>query len=569
MRSVNWFHLYVLLPAILGMYPLSLSSAPGQDPPGYFEEVSEETGLVFDHENGATAEKYLPETMGAGAVIFDYDNDGWMDVFFVNSGSLEDAQLERDAPHRLFRNLGNGQFEDRSESAGIGAAGYGMGACAADYDNDGWMDLYITNVGANALYRGRDSGRFVDVTSLAGVGTERWSASCAFGDLDNDGDLDLYVTNYVDFSPANNQYCGDYVRDVRTYCHPNVYDAQADVLYRNEGDGTFTDISRVSGIHSPDGIGLGVVFRDFDGDGWQDIYVANDSVPNFLFHNRGDGRFEEVGLFAGVAVGANGQPLAGMGVDTGDVDGDGKPEIFVSNLDRQTHTLHRNLGDVQFSDVTLESGLGHLTLPFVGFGTAFLDFDNDMDLDLSIANGDILDNVQYFRDTGSHPQRNLLLRNDGTGRFEDTGPLAGAAFERRQVSRALATGDLDNDGDIDMIVANNGQRADVLRNTGRDAGNALLVRLRGDDSNRNGIGSKVKLFVDGRVLVRVPKAGSSYLAQNDLRVHFGLGDVQKVPRLEMHWPGGALDVIEDIEANQILTVREGTGLVETQPLVGR
>jgi enediyne biosynthesis protein E4 len=543
-----------------------------QDAPVGFEEVGAEVGIVFDHENGATEEKYLPETMGGGVVLFDYDHDGWLDVFLTNSGSFDDPEIEARARHGLFRNRGDGTFEDRSASAGISAAGYGMGACAADYDRDGWMDLYVTNVGPNALYRGTAEGRFRDVTAEAGVGTGLWSASCAFADIDADGDPDLYVTNYVDFTPDNNKYCGDFSRDVRTYCHPNVFNAQPDVLYRNEGDGTFTDISGKAGIGRDDGIGLGVVFTDFDGDGWPDIYVANDSVPNFLFHNRGDGTFEEMGVFAGVGVATTGQPLAGMGTDTGDVDGDGRPDIFVSNLDRQTHTLYRNLGGLLFADVTQQSGVGPATLPFVGFGAAFLDFDNDTDLDLAIANGDILDNVEYFRDTGSYPQRNLLLRNDGSGRFEDLGTEAGTGLAELRVSRGLAVGDLDNDGDLDIVVANNGQRASVLRNRASHRNNALLVRLEGEGA----VGAVLEASLDGQTLRRTTKAGSSYLSQNDSRVHFGLGEARRVSRLTVRWSGGdsdltgevSEDVIENIDANRMLTIRRGLGVTAAVPFGG-
>lgn len=543
-----------------------LPELPLRQAPVRFAEVSGEVGIVFQHENGATAEKYLPETMGGGVVLFDYDNDGWLDVFLTNSGSFRDPLIEARASHGLFRNRGDGTFEDRSSLAGVSAAGYGMGACAADYDSDGWVDLYVTNVGANALYRGTGSGRFLDVTSQAGVGIGSWSASCAFGDIDVDGDLDIYVTNYVDFAPENNKYCGDFAADVRTYCHPNVFNAQPDVLYRNDGDGTFTDISEEAGIDREDGIGLGVVFTDFDQDGWPDIYVANDSVPNFLFRNLRDGTFDEVGVFAGVAVATTGQPLAGMGVDAGDIDGDARPDIFVSNLDRQTHTLYRNLGDFLFADVTQQSGVGRATLPFVGFGAAFLDFDNDTSLDIVVANGDILDNVEYFRDTGSYPQRNLLLHNDGSGRFEDVGPQAGAGLAELRVSRGLAVGDLDNDGDLDLVIANNGQKATVLRNDTRNQNNALLIELKGAGG---GVGAAAELSLEDHVLWRSPKAGSSYLSQNDPRVHFGLGDARRVRRLVVRWPGGASDVIEDIGANQIVTLREGRGLTASVPLVER
>src|SRR5262245_8185735 len=305
-----------------------------------FTNIATEAKVVFKHENGATPQKYMPETMAGGSIFLDFNNDGWPDIFFVNGGSFVDKQKAAAARHRLYRNNKDGTFTDVTPASGIGVSGFGMGACSADYDNDGWPDLYVTAVGGNKLYHNNGNGAFTDVTEKAGVGSQLWSASCAFGDIDNDGYVDLYVTNYVDFSVQNNKYCV-YTGDTRVYCRPNVYNGVPDILYRNNGDGTFSDVSRAAGIYRPDGKGLGVVLGDYDGDGWIDIYVANDSTPNFLFHNKGKGVFEEVGLRAGVAVGIDGQALAGMGTDMGDVDGDGLLDIIVTNLDRQTHNLYR------------------------------------------------------------------------------------------------------------------------------------------------------------------------------------------------------------------------------------
>jgi hypothetical protein len=503
--------------------------------------------------------------MGSGAVIFDYNNDGWPDIFLVNGGSFADPAIASRALHRLYRNNRDGTFSDVTSASGIRPSGYGMGACSADYDNDGLADLYITAVGANSLYRNLGAGRFADVTAETHTESRAWSSSCAFGDIDNDGYVDLYVANYLEFSTGNNKYCGDPVAQVRQYCDPNVYSGVPDVLYRNNGDGTFTDISREAGISLKSGKGLGVVFTDYDGDGRPDIYVANDLTPNFLFHNKGVGVFEEVAVWAGAAVGGNGRPLSGMGVDAGDVDGDGLPEIFVTNMDRETHTLYKNLGRGLFADATFESGVGAATLPFVGWGLALADFDNDADLDAAIADGAVLDNVSYFRDGASYPQRNLLLQNNGAGRFTDVGLRSGPGFALQKVSRGLAVGDLDDDGDLDMLVNNNGETADLLRNDNGNRNNALLVRTIGSKSNRDGIGARLKLYIGGKVLARDVKAGSSYMGQNDLRVHFGLAQAERAERLEIAWPSGLTDVLHDIDANEILTVREGAGLVESAP----
>jgi hypothetical protein len=542
----------LLVPALLSQGNLAVR----------FNNVAAEVGVTFKHENSASPDKPLPETMSGGAVIFDFNNDGLPDVFFVNGGSFVDKQVAAAARHRLYRNTGSGKFEDVTESSGIGISGFGMGGCAADYDNNGWADLYVTAVGSNRLYHNNGDGTFRDVTRAVGVAAGMWSASCAFGDIDNDGDVDLYVTRYVDFADDNKKVCTLF-QEVRSYCHPNVYRSVPDILYRNNGDGTFTDITKDAGVYKP-GNGLGVVFGDYDDDGWIDIYVANDATPNFLFHNKGNGVFEEVGFWTGTAVGFDGKVLSGMGTDMGDINGDGLLDIFVTNLDGQTHSVYKNLGKGLFTNVTLSSGIGEATLPHVGFGTAFLDYDNDGDLDLAVANGDVIDNVKLIRESSSYPQLKLLLRNDGTGKFSSVGPVSGPGFALKKAGRALAVGDLDNDGDLDLVVSNVGDKAEVLRNDGGNRSNSILVRTVGSTSNRDGIGARLRLSVGGEILVRDVKAGSSYLAQNDRRVHFGLGNAMKADRLEIRWPGGAIDTIEGIEANQILSVQEGMGITGRQ-----
>ncbi|HET9219844.1 MAG TPA: VCBS repeat-containing protein, partial [Terriglobia bacterium] len=325
-----------------------------------FNTAASRVGVDYQHENGATPDKYMPETMAAGAIILDYNNDGWADLFFINGGSFVDKRLAAAARHRLYKNTGDGKFRDETEPSGIGVSGFGMGACSADYDNDGWSDVYVTAAGPDKLYHNTGKTSFTDVSAAAGLGEDLWSTGCSFADIDNDGDVDLYVARYVDFSVQNNKYCTLF-EAVRSYCHPHVYNSVPDILYRNNGNGTFSDITKEAGITKA-GNGLGVVFGDYDDDGWMDIYVANDSTPNFLYHNKGKGIFEEVGFWAGVAVGADGKPLAGMGTDMGDINGDGLLDIFVTNLDGQSHSLYQNLGKGLFNNVTFLSGVGEATL---------------------------------------------------------------------------------------------------------------------------------------------------------------------------------------------------------------
>ena len=555
----------MLLPALVVSAFVSPQNLPGGMV--QFIDVAQKIGVTFKHENGASPDKLLPETMSGGVVMFDYNNDGWPDLFFVNGGSFVDKKVAASTNHRLYRNTGDGKFADATESSGIGTFGFGMGGCAADYDNDGWPDLYVTAVGGNKLYHNTHNNSFVDVTDSAGVGAGLWSASCAFGDIDNDGNVDLYVTRYVNFAPDNIKVCMLF-KDVRSYCHPNVYSSVPDILFRNKGDGTFTDVTKEAGVYKA-GNGLGVVLGDYDDDGWIDIYVANDATPNFLFHNKGKGVFEEVGLWSGTAVGVDGKPLAGMGTDMGDVNGDGLLDIFVTNLDGQTHSLYKNLGKGLFTNVTFSSGIGEATLPYAGWGAAFFDYDNDGDLDLAVADGDVLDNAKLIRDNSSYEQLNLLFRNDGSGKLASVGPLSGSGFALKKASRALAVGDLDNDGDLDVVVSNVGATVDVLQNEGGNRSNSILVRTVGSSSNHDGIGARLKLSVGGKSFVREVKAGSSYLAQNDLRVHFGLGNAPKADRLEIRWPGGATEVIENIEANRFVTVRQGDGVIRSVPFERR
>jgi len=537
--------------------------------PVRFEAVAAAAGLDFRHTNGASPQRYLPEIMGSGGVFLDYDNDGWVDIFLVDGGSLADAAVAARARHRLYRNRGGGLFEDVTARAGIGhSPSYGMGACAADFDNDGWTDLFVTGLGSSALYRNNGNGTFTDVSAGAGVRKGSFGSSCAWADLDRDGRLDLFVANYVDARRDNNVFCGVPASPARMYCHPLNFAPLDSVLYHNEGNGTFTDISARAGIAGHPGSALGVVIGDDDDDGWPDVFVANDSMPNYLYRNQGRGVFKETALRSGVAVAIDGNPRAGMGIDLGDYDGDGRLDLFITNHELETHTLFRNLGRGLFADVTSPSGVGRDTLPYVGFGAVFFDVDNDGDLDLAIANGHVLDDSGHFRPGSSIAQRKLLLRNDG-GRYTDVGRRSGTGFAVETIGRGLAAADIDNDGDLDLLFTNNGDAPDLLRNLSARENGALLVRLVGTRSNRSGVGARLILTAGGRSQLREVKAGSGYLSQSDLRQHFGLGRAARIDRLEVRWPSGQVDAMTNLAANQILTITEGRGVTGRSPLADR
>ena len=551
-----------------------------------FRDVARSAGIDFVHINGASEQRFFPEIVGSGGLFFDFDNDGWLDVFLVDGGSFADRAVASRARHRLYRNRGPStlrepqgrpeqgrgttgsgqatQFEDVTATSGIRHRDYGMGACAGDYDNDGLIDLYITNVGANLLYRNTGRGRFTEVPNAGGANPNLWSTSCAFLDIDRDGDLDLFVTNYVDVSGGKNEFCGlTGPPPVRDYCHPLIYPPLHSVLYRNTGRSTFEDISKQSGVGALRGNGLGVAVADVDDDGWPDVFVANDAMPNFLFHNNGDGTFTDVGGLSGVAVASDGKAKAGMGTAFADFSGNGRPGLIVTNHETEMHSLFVNVDGSVFADVTLPTGIGPATRPYVGFGVAFLDYDNDGRLDVAIANGHVMANAALVRATFA--QRNLLLRQVD-GRFQDMKDKAGPGFSIELVSRALAAGDIDNDGDLDLLVTNNGGPANVLLNEGGSvSGNALLVRAIGTKTNRSGIGARLTLTTGKRRQIREVQSGSSYLGQNDLRAHFGLGSMTRSDRLEIRWPTGTTEVIRDLPANQIVTVREGEGVVGRVP----
>jgi len=546
-----------------------------------FRDIAAAAGLGVTHVNGASPDKYFAEIMGSGGLFFDFDDDGWIDIFLVDGGSIADPRVAATARHRLYRNRGNGTFEDVTAQSGIRHREYGMGACAGDYDNDGAIDLYVTNYGPNVLYHNAGHGRFTEVLGAGGAGTTLWSTSCAFTDVDKDGYLDLFVTNYVKAERTNNKFCGkDTPPRIRGYCHPLAYDPSPSVLYHNTGKGTFEDVSTKAGIAAYRGNGLGVAVTDVDEDGWPDVLVANDGMPNFLFRNTGKGTFEEVGLLAGVSVAADSKARAGMGTAFGDFDGDGKLDLVVTNHEFEMHSLFRSLGGGVFTDVTQESGLGPLTLPYVGFGVAFLDFDNDTRNDLAIVNGNVVDNIALFRKGAKHAQPSLLLRNVGN-RFQNVSKQAGPGFTSERVGRGLAKSDIDNDGDVDLLITNNGGAVQLLLNEGGNRNNALLVRTVGTKSpstslraspatslrasNRDGIGARLRLTVGSRTLVDQVSSGSSYLAQHDMRVHFGLGSATKADRLEIAWPSGRVDVVENLPANHIITVREGEGEIRRVP----
>lgn len=532
-----------------------------------FQDVRVSAGIDFTLQAHPTAHKYLIETMGGGVAVLDFDNDGLLDVFFVNGAPLHGTPSISTISgpktlvnaNRLYRGKGDGTFADVTRSAGLEGKGYGMGVATGDYNNDGYVDLYVTTLGRNYLYRNNGAGTFTDVTEQAEVQGGDWSVSSVFLDYDHDGFLDLYVVRYVDWSFDNNPHCGDQNPGFRSYCHPDRFNGIPDILYRNKGDGTFTDVSVKAGIALPSGKGLGIAIADHNRDGWIDIYVANDSVQSFLFENNKDGTFTEIGLLAGVGYNSDGKTFAGMGVDFQDYDDDGYPDVVITDLSNETYMLYRNNADGTFTDVRYSSGIGEATMLYSGWGVRFFDYDNDGRKDIFTANSHVMDNVNLYHKNIYYRQPMLLFRNLGSGKFQNVSSRGGEVFKIPLAARGLATGDFDNDGDLDVVISVLNAHPLILKNQGGNRNNWIGVSLAGTKSNRSGIGSLVKLTAGGKTQYAWASTGASYLSASDPRVHFGLGRTRLIERLEVLWPSGISQVLTDLSTNQILRIEEPGG----------
>ena len=549
---------FLVATSVVGQFA-STRAATALAAPG-FSDVTERAGLRFRHDPSRTSQKYLVETIGAGVAWLDYDGDGFLDLFFVNGAALADPMTKGTLPrkadprfwNRLYRNTGRETFVDVTESAGVHGKGYGMGVAVGDYDNDGNNDLYVTNYGRNTLYRNQGDGTFEDVTPHAGVEGDGWASGAAFLDYDRDGDLDLVVARYLDWDFESNPWCGTST-DQRRYCDPNVFQSVSHLLFSNQGDGTFREVSQQAGITVSEGKGLGVSFNDYDRDGWPDIIVANDSVAQQLFHNI-EGRFRERALELGLAYNMNGQEFAGMGVDFEDYSNDGWPDVIVNALSLEGYVLLRNDQGL-FDDASSQSGIRKITMPHSGWGMKFIDYDNDGWKDVFVAQGHVLDTVAIDFPQIAYKQPLSLLRNI-EGRFQDVSSGGGDALQTPRATRGAAFGDFNNDGFIDVALNVNSGPAVLLRNDGI-GGNWLTLDTVGSSSNRGGVGARIRLVGhSGLVQHRIVSTASSYLSASDGRAHFGLGNDTLIREIELRWPSGIVQQIQGIEAGQILTVRE-------------
>jgi hypothetical protein len=541
-----------------------------------FIDVAREAGLnaktVYggEHKN-----KYLLETTGCGAAFYDYDNDGWLDIFLVNGWRLEGFPAGQEPTSHLFKNNRDGSFTDVTEKAGLIHHGWGQGVCIGDYDNDGFDDLFVSYFGKNVLYHNNGDGTFTDVTDKAGVGGngKRWNTGCAFVDYDRDGKLDLFVANYIDLDLATAPVPESgpcLYKGVMVACGPPGLKGGKNILFHNNGDGTFTEVSESSGILAANGtFGLGVLTADFDNDGWPDIYVANDSSPSALYQNKKNGKFEDIALIAGCALSADGKPQAGMGVSAADYDLDGNLDIVKTNFAGDTPSLYHNLGGANFEDTTFAAGLGAHT-QYLGWGCGFIDFDNDGWADILICNGHVYPEVEQLKTEAGYAQRKLLYRNLRNGRFEEVTDLAGPGLTTPNPCRGCAFGDFDNDGDIDMVVNTVNGQPQLLRSDSSTGNNWIKVKAIGTKSNRSGIGARVTCTVTmpgetkpHRQIDEI-RSGGGYFSQSDLRVHFGLGKAEKVDLLEIRWPSGQVDTMKSVDANQVVHVKEGNGVFRTE-----
>lgn len=543
------------------------TEGPRPSGPIEFTDVTAQAGIRFKHNSGAFGKKYLPETLGPGCAFLDYDNDGWQDILFVNSTNWPEKKGGKSIL-ALYHNNQNGTFTDVTGTAGLAVEIYGLGCAVADFDNDGFDDIYITAVGANRLFRNLGNGRFADVTAKSGTGDPGFSTSAAWFDYDKDGKLDLFVCNYVEWSIENDQVCTLDGKN-KSYCTPQSYKGQSATLYHNKGNGTFENATQRAGLNDPTSKSLGVAVFDYNNDGWSDLFVANDTEPNKLYKNNGNGTFTDEGLTAGVAFSEAGTPRAGMGVDAADYDDTGRQGIVIGNFTNESMALYRNDGTGLFTDEASASGIGKMSAQSLTFATFFFDYDLDGLPDIFAANGHVSDDITVVQPNVKYAQPPHLFRNKGKKKFEEVSTKVGRAMQRPIVGRGAAYGDIDNDGDLDLLVTANNGPARLLRNDNGNQNDLLRVKTIGSKSNRDGIGASVTLKSAIGVKMSVVKTGSSYCSQSELPLTFGLGKVDpaKGMTLEIAWPSGQLDILPDVKPNQAITIQEGKGIIAAAPIV--
>ena len=550
-------------PAIPQFAPTANAKKTESTVPIHYTDIRKSAGITFIQDSTQTDQKYYLETMGTGVGWIDYNQDGLMDLYFVQSAATDIYKPATPLRSALYRNNGDGTFTDVTDKAGVGGQGhYGQGVAVGDFDNDGFPDLYVTGYGSAILYHNNHDGTFTDVTAKSGVADQdKWSTSAGWFDYDKDGWLDLVVTNYIDWSPKNNLWCGERTPGYRSYCNPNDYKGQKTKLYHNNHDGTFTDVSDKSGVGIPESKGMGVVLADFNNDGWPDIAIANDTWPNFLFLNNHDGTFKDVSLISGIAASEDGRYEAGMGIDAADVDGDGLLDVYITHLDLELNRLYTNNGDGTMTDATFSSGIGNKAMLLSGIAAKFIDYDNDGWMDILQLNGAMLDNVSLYHSEVSYKEPLLMFHNQGKGHFEKSSDSLGADFLHPIAGRGLATADFDNDGDIDIAINSRGEAPELLRNDGGNANHWLEIQLVGTKSNRDGTGAVLTLTSEGFTHMQQAEGGTSYMSASDPRIHFGLGKRTKIDSLTIAWPSGQIDKLSNLSIDKIITVKEGAGII--------